>query len=729
MPFENSYFIKLNAEFVYNFSNQNLAPMFRRKFTVENTGEAKLYICGLGYAYCYINGKKISKDLFTAPISDYNKTLWYNVYDVSDFLKKGENVIAVICGNGWYNESIPTNWKFHEASWRDNPKFILSLTLDGEIALVSDDRWKSKNCDAIYFNQLRMGEYFDANLYDDGWNSLDYDDIDWQNSIIDKTPPKGVLRECQCEPIRECKIFSPVRRIQNGVSSYVYDFGQNMSGYVRLTALGSKGQELTIRYAECLNGENQLEYYGMDKYYLKSGFQTDKFICSGKSVTWSPRFAYHGFRYIEISGLSNPEDIEVFAVFVHQDIDRRTSFKCSDSYLNKMFGCAVMSSWSNMFYMLTDCPTREKFGWANDAQSSCEQMMTNFKIEKLLKKWHQDIKDAMRPDGQLPGIIPTSGWGFHFGNGPVSDGILFEIPYRIYLHTGDSELLQNSYAYFVRYLDYLDARKSDNGLIEFGLDDWAAPGNIHIVEVGFINAVLSYSFYKITYISAKLNKIENSEKYAQKAEQIKNFIKEKYINSDGFCTINEQCSVAMLIYYGIYDCLNPLKNQLAKLLIDTDFHLKCGMVGMRRILHALSKCGLADYGLKLLKAEGYPGYKVWMDSDATTLWEKWDVNVNSDSKNHHMYSDFASWLVKTFGGISINEEKCGEVEFLLNPCFTTEISCVDFSYDTAFGKIEISWKRENGRVKMTVTKDDGVKITYNGKYLENTNNIEIGDTK
>ena len=361
MPFENSYFIKLNAEFVYNFSNQNLAPMFRRKFTLENTGDAKLYICGLGYAYCYINGKKISEDLFTAPISDYNKTLWYNVYDVSDFLKKGENVIAVICGNGWYNESIPTNWKFHEASWRDNPKFILSLTLNGEIALVSDDSWKTKNCDAIYFNQLRMGEYFDANLYDDRWNSLDYDDIDWQNSIIDKTPPKGVLRECQCEPIRECKIFSPVRRIQNGVSSYVYDFGQNMSGYVRLTASGRKGQELTIRYAECLSDKNQLEYYGMDKYYLKSGFQTDKFICSGKSVTWSPRFAYHGFRYIEISGLSNPEDIEVFAVFVHQDIDRRTSFKCSDSYLNKMFDCAVMSSWSNMFYMPTDCPSREKF--------------------------------------------------------------------------------------------------------------------------------------------------------------------------------------------------------------------------------------------------------------------------------------------------------------------------------------------------------------------------------
>lgn len=728
--FENSSFIKADAEFARDFALRNLAPMFRRTFTVRAKGEAKLYVCGLGYAYYYLNGKKISDDLFTAPVSNYNKTLWYNVYDVSSLLKHGENTLAVICGNGWYNESVTTNWKFHEATWRDNPKFILSLTLDGEQILASDASWKCTVNGPIYFNQLRMGEYFDANLYDTGWTSADFDDTSWKNAVIDTTSPTGTFRECKCEPIHECAVYKPVSRVKNGDNSYLYDLGQNISGYIRLTVCGKRGEELTIRYAECINSENQLEYYGMDNYYTKSGFQTDKFICSGKRVTWSPRFAYHGFRYIEISGLCDPDDAVVEGVFVHQAIDRRADFKCSDEYFNKLYKCAVMSTWSNMFYMLTDCPTREKFGWTNDAQSSCEQVLTNFKAENLLAKWHRDIKDAMRPTGELPGIIPTAGWGYHWGNGPVSDGILFEIPYRVYLHTGKGELLVDSIDYFKRYLDYLEGRKNSDGLVDFGLDDWAAPGNIHVVEVGFINAVLMSYFCRITSIACGIALDGEAEKYLLKSEQLKEFVKRRYITADGRCAINEQCSVAMLVYYGIYDELEPLACQLAELLEENDYHLKCGMVGMRRILHALTKCGLTDYAIKLLKAEGYPGYKVWMDGGATTLWEKWDVNVNSDSKNHHMYSDFASWFVKTFAGISINEDKCGELEFELKPCFTSEISSVDFNYDTVCGKIGISWKRENGKIVLRVTRDEGVKLSYNGKYLTEKNNcFEIGEIK
>ena len=731
MPFKKSYFIKPDAEFVREFSMRNLAPMFRKSFTVKKTERARLSICGLGYAYCYINGKRVSEDLFTAPVSNYEKTLWFNAYDVSHLLKAGKNTVAVICGNGWYNESVETNWKFHEAAWRDNPKFILSLDIDGDTALVSDGTWKCQPHSATYFNQLRMGEYFDANLYEENWTHTDFNDAEWQNAVIDVNAPKGIFRECTCEPIRVSKTYSPINVIKNGVDSYVFDMGQNMSGYIRLTTVGNKGDELTIRYAECINGENQLEYYGMDSYYCKNGgFQTDKFICSGKRMTWSPMFVYHGFRYIEIRGLHDFESTKVEALFVHQNVERRTSFECSDPYLNKLFDCAVVSSRSNMFYMLTDCPSREKFGWTNDAQSSCEQLITNFKIEKLLTKWHQDIKDAMQQNGALPGIIPTAGWGYHWGNGPVSDGILFEIPYRIYLHTGDGSLLTESIEYFERYLLYLESRKNEDGLIEFGLDDWAAPGQIHVVEVEFINAILLYYFYKITYLALTLAKKPYADEYLLCAKAERERVKARYIDEDGRCKINEQCSVAMLIYYEIYDELSPLKNQLAKLISDNNFHLKCGMVGMRRLLHALSKCGLTDYAVKLLKADGYPGYKLWMDSGATSLWEKWDVNVNSDSKNHHMYSDFASWFIKTFAGISINEEKCGELEFILNPTFTDELSFVNLTYKTSRVNISISWERKEGSVLMRLEKEKDVKIIYNGKIIDKEiNEFTIGEKK
>jgi len=709
MPFENASFIRADVEFVRDFAFCNSAPRFRKRFQYTGSGEAQLQICGLGIAYCYINGKAISEDLFTAPVSDYTKTLWYNSYDVTALLHPGENTVAVICGNGWYNETIPTTWRFHEAPWRDAPKFILRLELPSGEAVVSDSSWRCSPESEIWFNQLRMGEYYDANL-EDGWKDPEYDDSNWAYAAVDPTPPTGVFRECLCEPIREHEILKPVRAVQTGEDRWVYDFGQNLSGYIRLTVNEEKGTLLTVRYAETVDSNYEPAYYGMDTYYCDSGFQTDKFVCSGKKTVWSPRFAYHGFRYAEITGCRG--ELDAKAVFVHQKVARRTQFSCSDPYLNRLFDCGIISSHSNMFYVLTDCPTREKLGWTNDAQSSCEQMLTNFEAERLLTKWHQDIKDAMSPEGALPGIVPTSGWGFHWGNGPVSDGILFEIPYRVYLHTGDQGLLVNSLPYFRRYLQYLEKRKEANGLVTFGLGDWAAPGGKSQVETGFINAVLIASFYRIAALAASLCADPGEAGFREEAEKLRQMILDRYIDPDGACTIHAQCAVSMLIYYGIYRELTPLKEQLEQLLEESGYHLDCGMVGMRRLLHALSKCGLSGAAMKLLKAEGYPGYKVWMDNGATSLWEKWDIHTNSDSKNHHMYSDVLSWLVMTLGGVRLDERRCGEQVFLLKPEFLEGIDHAELHYCTAAGKIHVAWSRQGAQVLLTAEKDPGVKLVF-----------------
>lgn len=718
MIFDNAIFIKPDVEFKREFSYKNLAPMFRKTFVLNSTINARLYVCGLGYGYYYINGQKVSDDLFTAPFGNYFKTLWYNVYDVSHLLCEGENTIAVLCGNGWYNEALVTPWNFDKVGWRDNPKFILRLEVDGKTALVTDSKWKCKPESATYFNELRLGEYFDANLYDENWNKPGFDDSDWGNAIVDYTPPVGEFRECMCEPIRECKVYGVTDSWKVGENKYIYDIGQNISGYVRLTASDRCGKELTIRYGERVDENREIDFSGMDTYFTNSGFQTDKFIPSPKEITWSPKFTYHGLRYIEIDGLTNPDAISVEGVFVHQDIARRTEFECSDAFLTKMFNAGVMSSWSNMFYMMTDCPTREKLGWANDAQSSAEQLLINFEIEKLFEKWLRDIKDAMLSDGSLPGIIPSSGWGFKWGNGPVSDGLLFELPYRICLHTGNRKPLIDCLPYFDRYLRHLDDSKDENGLVGFGLDDWAAPQHMHIVETEFVNAVLEYSFLKIAHLAATFAQKDNADSYLEKAEKLEALIKNRYITPEGRCTINEQCSVAMLIYYGIYDNIEPLKQQLAETLEATDFHLKCGMVGLRRLLLALNKCGLSEYAYKLLTVDGYPGYKVWFGFDATTLWEKWDANINSDSKNHHMYSDFMSWLIKTVAGISLNEEKCGELEFVLDPIYIEAIDSAKLSYNTVSGLIEVDMKRENGKTIMNIHKDASVKLVYKDKLVE-----------
>ena len=702
--FEKANFIRADIEFIREYRGENSAPMFRRKISLGKFEKATISVCGLGFGYYYINGEKVSEDLYTAPVSNFCKTLWFNTYDVSHLLKEGENVFSVMLGNGWYNEEFRTAWDYEIAPWRDIPKFILQLDVDGKTVLVTDENWLCKEDSAVIFNAIRSGEYFDANLYDENWKSASYDDSLWRKAIIDPNPPTGVFRECECEPIRECEVYAPVEIIKTGEEKYVFDIGQNISGYIRLSGKQEKGSELTIRYGEMLKDDLSLELNEMNRLYFfkdASPFQTDKFITSGKEMVWSPKFVYHGFRYIEIDGIKNIDDIKVQGVFVHQAVEKRTKFKCSDEYLNKLFKAGEMSVYSNMFYSLTDCPTREKLGWANDAQSSTEQVLTNFKAEKFFSKWLQDIYDAMDENGALPGIIPTSGWGYQWGNGPVSDGVLFEIPYRLYIHTGSPQALVESLPYFDKYLSYLKTRENEKGFVEFGLDDWINPEGKRDYNREFINAVLIYSFYERAVLAAKLSKV-SAEKYQTEVNRIKELIKENFTDDAGRCVVDEQTPVALLIYFGIYDELAPLKTQLKTLIEKADFHHNCGMVGLRRLYGALNKCDLQEYAYKILTADGFPSYREWFKNDATTLWEMWHCDRFTYSRNHHMFSSFMAWMVKTITGITVNEN--GEIH--INPYFFEELDFAECDHSTNYGEVKVRWERTDKGIRVVINCDN-----------------------
>lgn len=722
--FKNLHFIKPPIPFPENFTGRNFAPLFRKKFMLSEVKSAKLYVCGLGFGYYFLNGKAVSSDLFTAPVSNYNQTLWYNVYDVTELLKTGENCMAVWCGNGWYNEDFPSSWNYDKADWRDVPKFILRLDVDNKTVLRSDASWKCQPESAIWFNDLRSGEYFDACKYNENWVFTEYDDSSWQDVVLDEIPPQGIFRECKCEPIRECEVLEIKNVIQTDTKKYVFDFGQNISGYIRLTIAGKEGQLLTIRYGEQLKEDNSLELNQMTKHYPNSEFQTDRFICSRNEITWSPRFAYHGFRYIEIDGLDEQTQAKVQAVFVHQDVEIRTNFTCSDTFLNQLFRAGVMSTYCNMFYQITDCPTREKLGWANDVQASVEQILTNFKSEHVLDKWLQDIRDAMKEDGSLPGIIPTAGWGYEWGNGPVSDGVLFEIPYRIYLHTGNSMPLIESAAFFRRYLAYLDTRRNENGFVSFGLPDWACPG-LNPVEVPseLINAVLEYRFCEIMDLTEQLAGKTLAGTYRHKAEALKTLIMDTYLTDTGECTIYHQTAVALMIYYHMYENLEPLKQQLKNLIEEANFHHNCGMVGLRRLYKALNQCGLQEYAYKVVTAKGYPGYRAWFNLGATTLWEYWDYERKEDSKNHQMYSDVLSWMVKTILGIQQEEGSVGFAKAKVEPHYFEALDYAAGSCDTRGGKISVSWKRvketnDQEKILLEITVPEGMEVKHRNQFLK-----------
>ena len=720
MAFENSSFIKPAEQF--DPARLDYAPMFRKKFTVDTAVQfAVLTVCGLGYGYYYLNGSEMTPDLFTAPVSNYEKTLWYNRYDVTEQIKTGENILAVICGNGWYNEGIRTAWDYDAAPWRDIPKFILTLEINGEVAVRSDASWRYTLKSPYLYNQLRVGEHFDARLYDENWNRLDFDDSAWGYAKEDDHPPKGIFRECLCQPIRVCGEYPPKSVKKIGEDRYLFDFGLNMSGVARLKVHQSAGDRIVLEYAESMNPDNTIQYNDMDNphYYPDSPFQTDEFICGGGEMTWTPKFTYHGFRYVVVTGLKEATAETLTALFIHQDVNRISDFECSDENLNSLFRIGIQATWSNLFYMPTDCPTREKLGWMNDAQSSTEQMLTDFDMEKLLTKWWQDICDAMREDGMLPGIVPSSGWGYEWGNGPVSEGTLFEIPYRIYLHTGDDTLLKKGLTYFKKYNRYLQGCKDAKGDICYGLDDWAPPDNTDKVGAAFINKVFTIKFLRITILAQRVSGEDPAETQALLDREIQE-IQNRYLDETGRCTIHKQTAVAMLVYNGLYENLAPLSEQLKELVEEKNFHHDCGMVGLRRLYMALNRCGLQEYAYRIITARGFPSYVSWLEDGATALYEFWDMSV---SQNHHMYSDFMSWMMKTILGIGADIAHPGFTQVEINPYFFRELTYARGYCGTVRGRIGVAWKRTSDRIELTVEVPEGMTVTCRGQTLKSGVNV------
>jgi alpha-L-rhamnosidase len=710
MAFEGIGFIRSSVPFRWHENAP--APLFRRRFSVTGPVEsAKIRVCGLGYGYYWLNGDPLSEDLYTAPVSDYRKTLWYNAYDVTDRLREGENVLAVICGNGWYNEYFRTSWNFDTAPWRDSPKFILELIVNGKRILCSDETWKCLPESFVVYNQLRSGEHFDARLYDPAWKSASFDDSGWRQAEPDTKPPSGVFRLCPCEPVRAFEEYAPVSVTKTEEGRAVFDFGRNLSGFVRLHVDQDEGDEIILRYREQKTADGKL-FDHMKGHYPETDCQTDRFVCPSGPFSWSPKFTYHGFQYVEIEGLKNPSPDSARAVFVHQALAFRSSFSCSDPFLNDLFRIGQNAVLCNLFYMPTDCPTREKLGWCNDAQSSMEQFLTDFASERLFAKWLQDIYDSVLPNGMIPGIVPSSGWGYGWGNGPVSEGVLFETAYRLYLHTGEAKYLTDSLPYFRRNLAFYETRRNAAGDIAYGLDDWASPDGSPRVDAAFVNSALLVKFLRITVLAARLAGEDPSEWEEKLAEQIARHRK-KTLNPDGTCVLDKQTAVAMTIALDLYEDLGPLKAQLARLVEERDFHHDCGMVGLPCLYTALNRCGLEEYAYRILTAEGFPSYREWLDGGATTLWEMWG---SGGSHNHHMYSSFMSWMMKTVVGIEAEEPAYALTA--IRPYFFDALDWVCGSITTpAGGTISVKWLRSEDGIRVSVSVPEGVKAVFRGRTL------------
>ena len=703
-------FIKASGDFNPLYKGAVSAPLFRKKFYISTLKRAILKICCLGYGYCFINGKKITEDLFTAPVSAYDKLVWYNSYDVTDLLKVGENIIAIILGNGFFNENFVSVWRHNEADYRDNPKFALELFVDEELVVSTDESFLCKNESFVTRNELRSGETFDCRLYDENWKDFDFDDTAWNESVEDLSVFSPIRKECVCEPIREREIIDFVSCTKTD-KGYVLDFGKNFAGYLRVCIDEKEGTEIKFSHSEEIYEDYSLKLNGLNIFYPDVDFQVDRYICGKKPLVWSPKFTYHGFRYVLVEGLTKtPTKEDVKAVFVCQDIERNTSFSCSNTLLNKIYEAGINATYSNMHYILTDCPTREKLGWTNDAQASAEQILINFSAEKFLAKWMEDYKVSMLENGDFPSVIPSP--NCELTKGPVSDGAFFEIPYRIYQYTGDSQLLIGLLPYFEKYYRFFTERKYRDNL---WLCDWDGFSN-HDVDKDFIHAFYKVKLAKVILLAYSLIGQEYPAFY-DKCITEATAVLYTYLTKDGKSKLDSQTVISMLLYANVGD-KNILIEQLKSKMDANDGHFDVGMLGIQYIYDALSDNGYAEYAYQAITAKGGNSFQTWFDKGATTLWETWRDSGHTDSRNHHMYSNVLAWLWKNLVGIRVppNGEFYKNVE--LKPCFIKELSFVRGSIKTPFGEISSSWERKENKIIYEVKIPNAVTARYNDVVLQ-----------
>lgn len=711
-----SNFIRATEE--YNTFEQSVpAYYFRRTFHSDHSVTARITVAVCGFYELYFNGEHITRGFLSPYISNTNDYIYYDEYDV--ILNVGENVIGIMLGNGFQNNPGGYVWDFDKADFRSAPMFAMEVMQGQEILFRSDEDFKIAPS-PIRSDDYRFGEYYDANCEIEGWNRIGFDDSDWE-SALPASAPKGELRLANISPIiKECEI-KPVRIVPVN-DGYIYDFGQSNAGVCRLCINGIKGQKIELRYADSLlDGDLNIqqiwfrEYnWERDKYIV----HRDTYVCKGvEKEEYQPTFTYHGLRYVKVSGITREQATNELLTFLvyHTELHTYGDFTCSDPTVNTLQTITRRSILSNFHHFPTDCPQREKNGWTADAALICETALLNFDPERNYREWLRNICKAQREDGALPGIVPTGGWGFHWGNGPAWDCVLAYLPYYAYIYRGETDMIIEAAPSFLTYLRYLRTRCDENGLLSIGLGDWCHVGGIKPKAPLIVtDTVISMDIAnKMAVMFDAVNMPEKADYARGEAAKYREAIRKKLVDFTTMRVMGDcQSSQAMALYYGVFDESekNTAFENLLQMIRDCDDHMDVGVLGGRVIFHVLTQFGYSDLAYKMITREDFPSYGNWLKRGATTLWENF-LPDSVYSMNHHFWGDISAWFIKRLAGIQLNPNKHNVNELKITPSFVSALDTVSAYHIAPSGKISVSWRREGQSIVLDVEIPKGVYAT------------------
>jgi alpha-L-rhamnosidase len=681
------------------------APLLRKEFEItQSLKEARVYICGLGYYELSINGSKIGDHVLDPGQTDYEQRTFYNVYDVTKDLKQGSNAIGVMLGDGWYNQTVVNHGKY---GWNDvvygTPRLIFQMHLtysDGsEKLIISDKTWKGSS-GPVVSNNLYAGEQYDARMEQVGWDAPGFDDTNW-DYVKQMEGPGGKLVYQNIPPIKKMQTVNPIILTNPKPGVYVFDMGQNFAGWARLKLKADKGTEIRLRFAEWLDKDGMIDP-GSTGYYATAVVQTDKYVCKGNGVeTWEPRFTYHGFQYVEMTGfIGTPDKENLEGVVVHTSLQKAGEFDCSDDMFNRLHKTALWTEISNLHSIPTDCPHREKCGWLGDAFLTSDMTMYNFESASFWSKFIRDIETSRKGDVPV-NIAPGRRVG---GKDPDWGAAFIQLTWNIFLYYGDKSIISEHYEGMTYFMDQLQKQAKDYIIYE-GIGSLFSPGRIMPQETPkeYTSTVLFYFCADVmTRMARNTGKMQDEEKYSSIAQRIKSSFNNKFYNTS-VKTYGGQEKNTLALAFGLVpdsDEEAVAKNLYRDVVENHNFHVSTGIFGSRYIYWVLGNYGYGETVKKVLNSCTFPSYGYLFSCGATTFWENWgelkfeDRNVSGDSrsKNHPFQGGFDAWFFNGIAGINPDPENPGFKHIIFHPQLINSLEYANATYNSIHGLISSKWQ-------------------------------------
>ncbi len=716
-----------------NKEKKQAAPLFRKSFTLSALPQnAIIHIAGLGYYELYVNGKKVGDHVLDPGQTNYEDYSFYVTYNIASMLKKGENVIGVMLGDGFYNQ----DQVFTNLGTYGKPLFWTQLDMlvaGKKQQIVSDLSWKW-NDGPIQSNNVYAGEVYDANKEIKGWASAGIAVTNWKSVYLAKNYPPQVKPQ-SLPPIKKMGEIKPKKFYKTDRGTYMFDMGQNFAGFNRLKVTAPKGTKIKMVMAEDLLKDGNLNHFSTGLNATKVE-QTEIYIAKGTGLEiWEPRFTYHGFRYVEVSGLTAPPTIDLLTgIVVYSSVSKVGDFSCSDEQINKLHQLSKWTITSNLHSIPTDCPTREKCGWLGDSHAIAPPSIFNLDVQNFWLKFVDDIhstgrlgmnsqfhieKNKIYTKGFKQAGIPmmvSPGKRFIAVASPDWGSASVQLPWYLYTYYGNTEVIKKQYPDMKQWVNYVATLAKDR-VIYGGLGDWCPPGTNTRMDCDpkISSTALYYNDLTILKNAAGvLNFKADSVVFADSAALIKKSFITKFFdvktNSYGSHTAD-----ALALNYGLFPDGegNKVAAAISKLSKDKfDGFMNSGFLGLQRLFGGLSNYGNEQGAYDILTKKGEFSFEaMWKHYDATTLWEVLPVYTDSlmekilegKSHNHPFQSGFDAFFFDGIGGIKPDIKNPGFKNIFLEPKLVNQLQWAKADYDSVYGKIVSSWKREGAKLIWDVT--------------------------